>query len=99
MENKTIWVKVTSFVSYKMEYMVEVPEGHPEYALDTVTRQEAVEYHQEFLDENVSTFTIPYKLEDAIRECKGGDKNTYCSSWSDEQIIKAFFNPMGKSDV
>lgn len=44
-------VLVETIVMSKRQYVVETPDDHPEYALDTVTCKEADEMSVEFLDE------------------------------------------------
>lgn len=90
MANK--WVMVECVSMFRMRYMVEVPEEHPEYALDTVVMKEAKEFSQEHLDEVIVSHRV-MSTSEALAQCDLD--NSYCSSWSDEQKIKVFFTEEG----
>lgn len=91
MANK--WVMVECVSMFRMRYMVEVPEGNPEWALDTVTMNEAKEFSQEFLGETIVSHRQMTK-EEALALCD--QDNHYCSEWTDEQKIKSFFTREGE---
>jgi hypothetical protein len=74
--------------------MVEVPEEHPEYALDTVVMKEAKEFSQEHLDEVIVSHRVMDSTVEALVQCDLD--NSYCSSWTDEQKINAFFTRDGE---
>jgi hypothetical protein len=74
--------------------MVEVPEEHPEYALDTVVMKEAKEFSQEHLDEVIVSHRVMDSTAEALVQCDLD--NSYCSSWTDEQKINAFFTRDGE---
>ena len=92
---ETQWVLVEAVITLRMRYMVEVPVGNDDYdndksewALDTVTMQEAKEFSQEFLGEQIVSHRVVTK-EEALTLC---DKdNDYGSSWDEETKIKNFF--------
>ena len=86
MANK--WVMVECVSMFRMRYMVEVPEEHPDWALDTVTMQEAKEFSQEHLDEVIVSHRVMDTAE-ALVQCDLD--NGYCSGWTDEQKMNAFF--------
>jgi hypothetical protein len=89
----TEWVLVECTATYRMRYMVEVPEGKAEWALDTVTMKEAKEFSQEYLGEQIFSHRVVTK-EEALDLC---DKdNTYGSSWPEEIKIKNFFTKEGE---
>jgi len=52
------WVLVDTISQYRMRYLVEVPDDHPEYALDIVTMSEAKEFSQEWLGETIFSHRI-----------------------------------------
>jgi hypothetical protein len=88
----TEWVQVDCVASYRMRYMVEVPKGKAEWALDTVVCQEAKEFSQEYLGEQIVSHRI-VSQEEALELC---DKdNSYCESWTDDLKIKNFFTKEG----
>lgn len=92
MANK--WVMVDCVSMFRMRYMVEVPEEHPEYALDTVVMKEAKEFSQEHLDEVIVSHRVMDSTAEALVQCDLD--NSYCSSWTDEQKINAFFTRDGE---
>ena len=47
------WVLVDAVSMFRMRYMIETPDDHPEYALDTVVCQEGKEFSQEHLGETI----------------------------------------------
>ena len=47
MIKETEWVLVECVSTFRMRYMVEVPKDKSEYALDTVTMNEAKEFSQD----------------------------------------------------
>ena len=88
----TEWVLVDCLLSYRMRYMVEVPKGKADWALDTVTCKEAKEFSQEYLGEQISSHRVVTK-EEALEIC---DKdNSYGASWPEEVKIKNFFTKEG----
>lgn len=92
MANK--WVMVECVSMFRMRYMVEVPEEHPEYALDTVVMKEAKEFSQEHLDEVIVSHRVMDSTAEALVQCDLD--NSYCSSWTDEQKLDAFFTREGE---
>ena len=92
-KDKKVWVLVEAVSTFRMRYMVEVPEDHPEYALDTVTMSEAKEFSQEHLGEQIVSHRI-VSMDEAIRICDVD--NDYCSKWNNEQKVKAFFTKDGE---
>lgn len=89
MSNK--WVMVECVSMFRMRYMVEVPEGY--FACDIVVNNEAKEFSQEHLGETIVSFR-PMTKEEALALC---DKdNNYCSDWTEEQKINAFFTRDGE---
>lgn len=91
----TQWVLVECVSTFRERYMVEVPIGIDKYgkdkslwALDTVTMNEAKEFSQEHIGEQIVSHRIVTK-EEALALC---DKdNDYGSSWDEETKIKNFF--------
>jgi hypothetical protein len=92
-EPEMVWVMVEALQTFRMRYMVQVPATNPEWALDTVTCQEAKEFSQEALPEIISSHRVMTE-EEALDLC---DKdNSYVKSWTKEQKIKAFFTKDGE---
>lgn len=90
-KKETEWVMVECVNTFRMRYMVEVPKGKAEYALDTVTMNEAKEFSQENLGETIVSHRVVSK-DEALSMC---DKdNNYTKSWDKETKIKNFFTTL-----
>jgi antitoxin component of MazEF toxin-antitoxin module len=87
----TEWVLVETVQMFRHRYCVQVPVGKSEWALDTVTMEEAKEFSQLHLGETISSHRVVSE-EDAIKLCY--DDNDYLKSWTPEKIKDAFFTPM-----
>lgn len=82
------WVLVETVQMFRHRYMVQVPEGKSEWALDTVTCEEAKEFSQEHLGETIVSHRV-IGADEALELC---DKdNDYCKVWSTEKKLEAFF--------
>ena len=93
-ETTTEWVLVEAISQFRERYMVEVPKGKELWALDTVTMNEAKEFSQEHLGETIVSHRV-VSLEEALVLC---DKdNDYCSAWSSDKKIDAFFTKEGEN--
>lgn len=88
MEMNKSWVLVETVSMFRMRYMVEVPSNHPEYALDTVTMQEAKEFSQEHVGETILSHRVLTE-EEALAICD--IDNDYLQTWTKEQKLEAFF--------
>ena len=89
---ETEWVLVEAISQFRERYMVEVPKGKAEWALDTVTMNQAQEFSQEHLGEVIVSHRV-VSFDEAMKLC---DKdNHYCSAWSDEKKLDAFFTKDG----
>jgi len=71
-----------------MRYMVETPADHPEYALDTVTMEEAKEFSQVHLGDQILSHRVVTK-EEALVQCDSD--NDYTKDWPEEQKMESFF--------
>ena len=95
---ETQWVLVETVSMFRERYMVEVPVGvdrygkdKAEWALDTVTLEEAKEFSQEHLGETIVSHRVVTK-EDALAMCD--KENDYAKKWNDELKIQTFFTVM-----
>lgn len=88
---KPVLVMVECVSMFRMRYLVEAPADHPEYALDTVTMNEAKEFSQMHISEDIVSHRI-INQEEAIRICD--EDNDYLKSWSTEQKLNAFVTTM-----
>lgn len=78
---------------FRMRYCVEVPEDHPEYALDDVTMETAKEFSQEHIGEQIVSHRVISESE-ALVQCD--IDNSYASFWPDEKKIDVFFTREGE---
>ena len=92
---KTQWVLVECVSTFRQRYMVEVPIGTDDYgkdktlwALDTVSMNEAKEFSQEFIGEQIISHRTVSKKE-ALALCD--QDNDYTKTWDKEQKINNFF--------
>ena len=92
-ETQLILVETVSM--FAMRYLVEVPVGIDDYgndkslwALDTVTMQQAKEFSQKHIAENIISHRVISK-EEALSTLDVD--NEYCKKWSEELKIKNFF--------
>ena len=92
---ETQYVLVECVSTFRQRYMVEVPVGvdkygkdKSEWALDTVTMNQAKEFSQEHLGEQIVSHRVVTK-EEALELC---DKdNDYTVDWTENQKLKNFF--------
>jgi len=92
---ETQWVLVECVSTFRDRYMVEVPIGtdthgkdKTEWALDTVTMNEAKTFSSEHLGEQIVSHRVVSK-EEALSLC---DKdNDYTTSWDEELKMQNFF--------
>lgn len=91
-KSDTEWVLVETILTYRMRYCVEVPKGKAEYALDTVSMEEAKEFSQKSLGEQITSHRIVTE-EEALALCR--EDNDYVHSWDDDQMKHSFFHSEG----
>lgn len=72
---------------FRQRYVVEVPKGKTEWALDTVTCEEAKEFSQHHIGETISSHRVISK-EEALRICD--EDNSYLKSWDDDKKLETF---------
>jgi len=78
------WVLVDTIAQYRMRYVVEVPDASKEeWALDTVTMDQAKEFSQHWLGETIFSHRI-ISEEDACALYR--KDNDYLSHWTDDEI-------------
>ena len=85
MEKELVLVETVSL--FRMRYVVEVPAGNKEYALDTVVCNEAKEFSQKYLDETIVSHRVISK-EEALKLVD--HDNEYCSEWPYEKKVDVF---------
>ena len=104
MSNKeeTQWVLVDCVSTFRNRYMVEVPVGVDNYgkdktlwALDTVTMEEAKEFSQEYLGEQiVSHRVVTYDEALALSD----KENDYTVLWDNDTKVKTFFTTLAEQE-
>jgi hypothetical protein len=72
---------------FRQRYVVEVPKGKTEWALDTVTCEEAKEFSQHHMGETISSHRVISKQE--VLDLCDVD-NHYCKSWTEDQKLNNF---------
>ena len=93
MSEETELVLVECIQQYRMRYVVEVPVGKSDWALDTVTMEEAVEFSQLNLGETIVSHRVVSK-DDVLKLCD--IDNDYCKSWDTEKKFEVFVTPLEK---
>lgn len=95
------FVMVDTVSQFRMRYVVEVPDDHndgefpcsaKEWAMDTVTMNEAREFSQEHLGETIVS-SRELTRNEILALCD--EDNTYVKSWSDDRKIAAFVTEIG----
>ena len=86
------YVMVEAIAQYRMRYCVELNADDPsEWAMDTVTMNEAKEFSQYWLGETITS----HRVVDQEEILKLSDEdNDYCKSWSDEKKLEVFVTPI-----
>lgn len=84
---ETEFVLVECISMFRERYVVEVPKDHTEWALDTVVMQEAKEFSQEHIGENIISHRVMSKKE-VLALCD--IDNDYAKRWSDEYKFETF---------
>ena len=88
------YVLVETVSMCRIRYVVKVPEGNSEWALDTVTMNEARESSQEHLDEIIVSNRTMTK--DEVLNLLRTD-NSYLSTWSDEFMLEKLVTEVDES--
>lgn len=97
----TVWVLVEAVGMFRHRYVIESPTnldscGPVEFAEDTVTMQEAKEFSQEFLGENIISSRV-ISSEEVISLCDAD--NDYASCWPDKQKKEVFATTMKELEI
>jgi len=87
------WVLVETVETFRMRFMVQVPKGKADWALDTVVMEEAKEFSQKFLGNQIISHRVVTE-EEAIEICD--QDNDYTRSWTKDKKINAFFTKEGE---
>lgn len=94
-EMKTELVMVDCISTFRTRYVVQVPQGKKDWALDTVTMNEAEEFSQEHLGEQI----VSHRVIDIAEYYRMFDEdNAYLKSWTDEQKER-FITPLPEDEI
>lgn len=94
MTTKKVWVLVETVSSFRHRYMVEAPEGFPEFALDDVAMETAKEFSQKHIGELITSYReIPEQ--EALALCD--EDNDYFKHNTTETKIRVFFTKEGET--
>ena len=82
------WVLVEAISTHRTRYMVQVPTSNPKWALDSVAMEDAKEFSQEWLGEQIVSHRVVSEVE--AMELFNEDNSAY-AFWDDEKKQKTFF--------
>ena len=83
MEKELVLVECVS--TFRMRYVVEVPKGKKEWAMDTVAMNEAEEFSQEHIGEQI----VSHRVIDETEYLRLFDEdNDYLRAWDNEQKFR-----------
>jgi len=94
--SKTEWVLVETVSTFRHRYMVEVPFGYAPYALDTVVMEDAKDFSQEHIGEQIVSSRVVTK-EEALLLCD--QDNDYCIDWPDVDKTNNFFTTIADQTI
>jgi bifunctional DNA-binding transcriptional regulator/antitoxin component of YhaV-PrlF toxin-antitoxin module len=87
-EQETKLVMVETVSMFRMRYVVEIPKNKPnDWALDTVTMEEAVEFSQKHIAEEIISHRVITKEE--FLEMFDRD-NSYLKVWDEQKKVSSF---------
>lgn len=84
---ETDLVLVETLITYRIRYVVEVPKGKVLWALDTVTCEQAKEFSQECLGEQIFSYRVVDQKEVLVM-CDRD--NGYTQMWPAERKFNTF---------
>jgi len=93
-DHVTELVLVESIQQYRMRYFIEVPIGNKDWALDTVTMEEALEFEQNHLGETIISHRVVSR-EEALMLID--EENLFDGPWSDDHKIDTFVNKIDRT--
>lgn len=85
METELVLVEAIS--QFRQRYVVEVPKGKADWALDTVTMEQAGEFSQLHLGEVITSHRVVSR-DEVLALCDVD--NNYCKSWTDDRKLETF---------
>ena len=91
---QTEWVLVDTVSQFRQRYVVEVPKGKSEYALDSVTMEDVKEFSQKHLGETIVSHRV-ISEKDALDLFD--EDNDYLKDFTDDKKMECGFTPVGYS--
>lgn len=91
---KTEWVLVETVSQFRQRYVVEVPAGQADYALDSVTMEDVKEFSQKHLGETIVSHRV-ISEKDALDLFD--EDNDYLKDWNDDKKMECGFTSVGYS--
>lgn len=97
-KKETELVLVETISTFRHRYVVEVPKGKSEWALDTVVCEEAKEMSQEHIGEQIVSHRVVGDEEALYLARQDNDfiDGKFGNRWSDEVVRKNFFTTLEK---
>lgn len=92
-EPDTEWVLVDCISTFRTRYVVEVPTGKIQWASTKVSCNEAKDFSQKHLGEQIVSSRVISK-EEALEICD--NDNSYTANWTIANKIKSFFTSWTK---
>lgn len=93
-QEETELVLVETISTFRHRYVVEVPKGKKEWALDTVTCEEVNEFSQEHIGESIVSHRVISTDEYHVLF---DEDNEYLKSW-DKDLKESFIHPWEKQN-
>ncbi|MEI8135672.1 MAG: hypothetical protein WCH46_11485 [bacterium] len=91
---ETEWVLVETVSQFRQRYVVEVPKGKSDYALDSVAMEDVKEFSQKHLGETIVSHRV-ISEKDALDLFD--EDNDYLKDWTDDKKMECGFTPVGYS--
>ena len=91
----TEYVLVESVTTFRTRYVVEVPIGKSDWALDTVSSEEAQQFSSTFVNESIFSHRV-VTVDEALNLCDAD--NDYTKNWTQEHKMKTFFTKWKNND-
>lgn len=89
------YVLVECVSTFRQRYMVEVPKGKAEWALDTVTCEQAEEFSQKHIGEQIVSHRVMSK-EQVLELCD--EDNDYAKAWNDTHKLNTFVTKWNETE-
>jgi len=89
------YVLVETIETFRIRYLVPVPKGNADWALDTVAMDEGTQFSQLYLGETIVSHRV-VSFDEAI--ALADEDNEWAVDWPVEQKVKAFFTPEIQDD-